>query len=351
MTQSLKILIIRFSSLGDIILTTPVFRELKKIYPESHLTFLTSEEFGGMVANNPYIDQIIYHVRQESWQELNQLIQSLQKLSFDLIYDIHRSLRSRWICWKLQRNFFKKQPALWKINKNGWKRTLLVHWKINMLKHSISQREIYLKPLQSHTSQLLDSSTELFPSEEDKTQIQAILKKNQLIPKKFICIGPSASFPGKCWPLEHYQALISCLLEQKWDVVLVGGKKEEEPQHLKQIFGNRIHNMAGETRLLESASLLDSAALVVSNDTSIAHMAEAMGVPILTIFGPTVREFGYAPFLKQSVLIEQDLPCRPCTRNGKGECKIAQKRLCLTSITPQSVYAQVQHILKHLSAI
>ncbi len=349
MQTSFKILLIRFSSLGDLVLTTPVFRELKKIYPHSHLTFLTSQEFGKIVANNPYIDQTIYHPRQESWQALTELIQSLKKQSFDVIYDSHQSLRSRWICWKLGGSFLKKGSQIWKINKEGWKRTLLIKWKINLMKSTLSQRERFLKPLQRQVSDPLNPQTELFPSHENTTLVKKILNEHQLSSQRFICIGPSASFPGKCWPLEHYQTLITQLLAQHWAIILVGGKNEEEPEKLKQYFGESIHNLAGKLGLLESAALLSHAFLVVCNDTSIGHIAEAMGTPAIIIFGPTVREYGYAPFLPKSVLIEKDLPCRPCTRNGKGECKITAKRLCLTSIPPQTIYEQILNITQNAS--
>ena len=348
MAQSLKILVIRFSSLGDLVLTTPVFREIKKLHPQSHLTLLTSHPLGRILDNNPHIDQVIHHPRQESWQELNQQVQSLKKLSFDVIYDIHRSLRSRWVCWRLK-SFFSKKPQIWKINKNGLQRTLLIQWKINLLKHAPSQREIYLKPLQAQAAQNLEAHTELFPSEADQANVEALLKAHDLLAQPMICIGPSASFRGKCWPLKNYHALIASLLKQHYTVVLVGGKGEEEALQLKKSFGEQVHNMAGKLNFLESATLLGHASVVVSNDTSVAHMAEAMGVPVVVIFGPTVREFGYAPHLKKSVLVEHPLPCRPCTRTGKGECKIAQKRLCLTSISPQAVHEQIAAVIGSLS--
>ncbi len=344
MPQPLKILVIRFSSLGDIVLCTPVFRELKKIFPESHVTFLTSKEQGRVLDNNPYIDQVIYHLRQDSLQELNQLSERLYQQSFDIIYDIHRSLRSRWICWKLKPFFQKRSPLLWKINKYGWQRTLLIHWKLNLLRNGPSQREIFLRPLQSQTCQALAYRTELFPSSQDKTTIKIFLKEHHLDSRRLICIGPAASFPGKCWPLSHYQALVSRLLAEQWQVVLVGGEKEEESKRLKQHFGGAIYNLAGKLTPLESASLLEQARIVVCNDTSIAHIAEAMNTPTIAIFGPTVQEFGYFPYLEQSMPIEVDLPCRPCSRTGKGECKIKQKRLCLTSISPQLVFNRVVQI-------
>ncbi|MBF0287930.1 MAG: glycosyltransferase family 9 protein [SAR324 cluster bacterium] len=344
MNQSFsKILIIRFSSLGDIVLTTPVFREVKRIYPHSHITLLTSTDFSNVIMNNPYIDAVIEHPRRESWQELHQLTRYLKKKSFDLIYDIHCSLRSRFIRWQLQNFFSKKNQQIWKINKQEFKKILLIRRGINLLKGGISQRGMFLSPLQQQTPIALNLTTELFPSAEDKEKIEMLLQTLNLPTKHFICIGPSASFHGKCWPIEFYQNLIELLLNQNWPIVLVGSKSEVEPVQLKNYFGDKVHNLAGKLNPLESATLLHHAFLAVCNDTSIGHLAEAMGTPVITIFGPTVREFGYAPFLKQSILVENDLSCRPCTRNGKGECKINQKRLCLTSISPQMVY---DHILQ-----
>ena len=341
MSQPLKILVIRFSSMGDIVLCSPVFRELKKIFPESQVTFLTSKQQGQVLENNPNIDQVIYHPRQESIEELNRLAERLRQQSFDIIYDIHRSLRSRWICWKLRPFFQKQPPILWKINKRGWQRELLIKWKFNFLRNGHSQRQLFLHPLQAQTSQPLAYRTELFPSFQDKNTVKNFLREKQLYSGRLICIGPSASFPGKCWPLFHYQSLVSKLLAEKWQIVLIGGENEEESKRLKQHFGEAIYNLAGKLTPLESAALLEQAFLVVCNDTSIAHIAEAMNTPVIAIFGPTVREFGYFPYLERSMSIEMDLPCRPCSRDGKGECKIKQKRLCLTSISPQMVFSRV----------
>lgn len=343
----MKILVIRFSSLGDLVLTSPIFRELKRVYPSCHITLLTSVGFGSILADNPHIDEVIQHPRKESWQNLQQLIHNLKSHSFDIVYDAHRSLRSRWVCWRLTNWGLSGKPKMWKINKRGWTRNLLIYWKINLLEHALSQREYLLKPLSDHAPIPLNFNTELYPSHEIIKKIDRLLEQYQLTSKKFICIGPSASFPLKCWPVEYYQQLIEWLLKDEWGIVLVGGKHEKEPQILQQCFANKIYNVAGVLSPMESAELLKHAFVAVANDTSIGHMAEAMGTPAITIFGPTVREFGYAPFLKTSLLIESSLPldCRPCTRNGKGACKHNENMICLTSIKPEQVYQSIQELI------
>ena len=108
-----KILIIRFSALGDLVLTTPIFRELKRIFPHAQITMLTSTGDGSVLNNNPHIDNFIWHKRRESYSELNKLIKKLQKENFDIVFDAHRSLRSIWIVWNLTRFGFRKTPKTW----------------------------------------------------------------------------------------------------------------------------------------------------------------------------------------------------------------------------------------------
>ena len=110
MIQPNKILVIRFSSLGDLILTSPIFRELRRIFPGANLNLLTSVGFGDVLDNNPHLDRIIKHPRKENFEQLKQLIEELQAEEFDLIYDAHRSMRSRWIVLRLTAFGMKRQP-------------------------------------------------------------------------------------------------------------------------------------------------------------------------------------------------------------------------------------------------
>jgi len=122
-------------------------------------------------------------------------------------------------------------------------------------------------------------------------------------------------------------------------VVLVGGANEKETTQLEKEYRGEIHNTAGKLSPLESAELLKNARLVVTNDTSVSHLAEAVSTPVIVLFGSTVKEFGYAPFLEESQIVEtkEVLNCRPCSRDGRGKCLNPNYLSCLTNITPQSV--------------
>ena len=342
-----NILLIRFSSLGDLVLTTPIYRELRKVYPNSRLTLLTSEGFGRVLENNPHLDEIIYHHRKETRNDLEKLIDQLRLQKFDLIYDIHNSLRSRWIGWQLKRHAPK--PEHWLIEKRTLARELQIRFGWGQFFNGKSQREQWLEPLRRHHTGALSTKTELFPSVADKNYVKAWLNQNDLQDKPFVCIGASASFPLKCWPLQNFKKLIENIIQSGISVVLVGTNGEIETEELAEYFrgSQNVFCAAGMFTILQSAALLEMANAVVANDTSIIHLAEAMRTPSIALFGPTVKEFGYAPMLAQSRLIETDLAlrCRPCSRTGKGTCKNREQQICMYSISTQKVWDAAQLLL------
>ena len=342
-----NILLIRFSSLGDLVLTTPIYRELRKINPDSRLTLLTSEGFGRVLENNPHLDEIIYHHRKETRNDLKKLINQLRLQKFDLIYDIHNSLRSRWIGWQLKRHAPK--PEHWLIEKRTLARELQIRFGWGQFFNGKSQREQWLEPLRRHHTGALSTKTELFPSVADKNYVKAWLNQNDLQDKPFICIGASASFPLKCWPLQNFKQLVENIIQSGVSVVLVGANGEIETEELAEYFrgSQNVFCAAGIFTILQSAALLEMANAVVANDTSIIHLAEAMRTPSIALFGPTVKEFGYAPMLAQSRLIETDLAlrCRPCSRTGKGTCKNREQQICMYSISTQKVWDAAQLLL------
>ena len=219
----------------------------------------------------------------------------------------------------------------------------MINFKLNFLSNTTSQRQHLLFPLQNQTSLVLNNHTELFPDPDTVMQIKNFLNKNNLLQKKYIAIGASASYPLKRWPLKYFQELISKLIKQDCPVVLVGGANEPENTKLEHDFSGKVINAAGKFTPLGSAELLRHARIVVTNDTSISHLAEAMQTPAIVFFGATVREFGYPPFLMESTIMEtkEKLSCRPCSRDGRGKCSNPDKLRCLTSITPEMVLSVI----------
>lgn len=341
-----KILVIRFSSLGDIILLTPLFRETKRIFPQSKLHFLTSHQFKAICETNPHIDQQILFHRDQQKSEFSRILQLLKKEKYDLILDAHRSLRSQILLWRAFG--FRK---LWnqnivQINKRSFKRNLLLFFKWNLFSTFPSQRKAYLQLLNKVKGNIqLNATTELFPSEEDQKKIQTLKKEYNLDFKNVICFGADASFQGKCWPKEFFLELGYKLYKLGKQIVLLGGKGDLNSLWIEEKSNYPIINFVGKLSYLGTAELLRHAPLVISNDSAIVHFAEAMNTPAISIFGPTAKEFGYGPYLPKSQLIDVTLKCRPCSRNGKGDCKNKIQRECLQLISVEQVFQTVMQIL------
>lgn len=340
------ILIIRFSSLGDIILLTPLFREVHRLFPNAEIDFLTSTTFAGICANNPHINQVIAIDRKGGSEPLKQFMVNHPPDTYDLVIDAHRSLRSRLLLLKWLGILNRFQQKTVSINKRSFKRNLLLSTGINLMKGAVSQRKAYLNLIR-HLDKKddPDTRTELFPSSTDIKRAQKIIQENRLEGQKIVALGPGASFPGKCWSKESFLALCTSLQKEGYPVVLLGGKGEEEPVWIENNSDKKLLNLAGELSYLETAAILDHCALVISNDSAVVHFAEAMQVPAIAIFGPTTREFGYGPFLPKSRIMEVDLKCRPCSRNGKGKCSNTIQRQCLVDISVQSVLEAALHTL------
>ncbi len=341
-----RVLIIRFSSLGDIILLTPLFREIHKHFPGVQIDFLTSTTFAGVCANNPHINQIIALDRTKGISALNRFISENPQDHYDLIIDAHRSLRSRLLLMKWLGIFsgFSQKTAL--MNKRSFKRNILLQTGFNLMTNAVSQREAYLNLIKRLTGPLkLASETELFPDQTEKESASNIVREHQLKEGKVVALGPGASFQGKCWPKESFLELSEALQNAGYQVILLGSREEIEPPWIFENSRKKPLNLAGELSFRETAAILEHCHLVVSNDSAIVHFAEAMQVPALAIFGPTVRGFGYAPFLNQSRIMEINLKCRPCSRNGKGRCKNRIQRQCLREIRVERVLEASLQIL------
>lgn len=172
-----KILIIRFSALGDVVLTSPIYRELKRAYPKAEITLLSSSGVISVLGNNPHINHYISYSRKQTFKELGGLIRKLRKEKFELIYDAHRSIRSIWITWNLSGFGIFDTPQVWSINKRSLRRILFIYCKINLLKNTQSQRQHLLRPLQERTEKKIENHTELFPDNDAVLTVKDFMEK------------------------------------------------------------------------------------------------------------------------------------------------------------------------------
>ncbi|MBU3917938.1 hypothetical protein KKA14_20615, partial [bacterium] len=245
-----KILVLRFSSLGDIILLTPLFREIKRKYPSARLDFITSTTFQKICSNNPHIDRIIAFDRKKGTNELFRVAKEIKLCEYDLVFDAHRSLRSR-LLLMLGLGFPSLKRKVLKIDKRSWKRNLLINTKINLLKESVSQREAYCQLLGDiFATESFVTDTELFPEDQEENRVNNILQQFELEGKPIIALGPGSSFQGKTWPKERYLELSNTLQEMGFTVVILGGASDIEPEWIVENSVRKPINLAGKLSFL-----------------------------------------------------------------------------------------------------
>lgn len=298
----MKILIIRFSSIGDIVLTSPVIRCLKKqLNAEIH--YFTKRNFESVLKNNPYIDRL--HYLSNNFQED---VNKLRLEKFDLIIDLHNNLRT----FRFKKSLGIKAYSFNKINLAKW---FYVNLKWNMLpKVHIVDR--YLETCASLGVINDNHGLDYFISEEDEKvlgDLPILFKGN------YIGIAIGAQHATKRLPKNK---LIELCNKLNWPIVLLGGKEDVEiAEDLVKINPNKIYNACGKYNLNESAALVKNAQYIISHDTGLMHIAAAFKKKIFSIWGNTVPEFGMYPYKTEfeSIQVEQ-LNCRPCSKIGYSAC-------------------------------
>lgn len=306
-----KFLIIRFSSIGDIVLTTPVVRCLRKQFPGAEIHFLTKYGFKDILLNNPYIDKV--HTLGDSF---DLMLYELKTEAYDYIIDLHHNLRT------LRVKRFLKEVKAFSFSKLNVEKFLLTGFKINILpkKHIVDR---YLDTVR--LLEIKDDGEGLDYFIPDKDVV-----KNGDIPTShlhgYIALVIGAARETKKMPLHKLQQLCK---EIAHPIMLLGGKEDyENGKAISQIDGIKIYNACGKFNLNESADLVRRSKLVISHDTGLMHIAAAFQKPVISIWGNTVPAFGMYPYYgkKSSQYFEivevKKLYCRPCSKIGYKKCPL-----------------------------
>lgn len=309
----MKVLVVRFSSIGDIVLTTPILRCIKAQKPDTEVHFLTKASFRAVLSGSPYIDKLFYLE-----EDLQAITEELKKEGYDCIIDLHKNVRSARVRKAL------KVPAYTypKLNVKKW---LLVNPRINIMPdESIVERYFEaVKPLGVHNDgQGLDYYIPDY-----------IKLKSTDIPMShwggYLAFVIGGSYNTKKLPVEQWIKLIG---EVPYPVILLGGPEDrEDGNKIASADTIRVYNACGKFNLNESAYLVKNARVVVSNDTGLMHMAAAFDKPIISFWGNTSPEMGMFPYyggnnLKsrispKSIIIENKrLYCHPCSKLGYEKC-------------------------------
>ncbi|MBK8516992.1 MAG: glycosyltransferase family 9 protein [Saprospiraceae bacterium] len=302
-----KILIIRFSSIGDIILTTPVIRCLKN-QTKAEIHYLVKPAFAHVIHENPYIDRI--HRLKDNIQDT---IEELKNIGFDLIIDLHKNLRSIRISQTLGIKTIKYD----KLNVSKW---LAVNLKINKLpvgKHIVDR---YFEAMSDLGIKDDGDGLDYFIMPEDEYDAQDLIKG--VSEYQVLVLG--ATYFTKRIPKEK---CIDIIALYKHPTILLGGKDVHDLAHeIAELFPKKVINFTGKIGLGVSAGIIKHASLVVSGDTGLMHIAAALQKELIVLWGNTIPEFGMYPFYgynhpdSHTDYQVKDLSCRPCSKLGFDHC-------------------------------
>lgn len=303
----MKFLIIRFSSIGDIVLTTPVIRCLYQQVPGAEIHVLTKSQFRGIFEANPYVHKII-----ELGFSKQLMLHELQVEGYDAIIDLHHNLRTFQI-----KNALKGIPAF-SFNKLNWQKWLLTACKINRLpnKHIVDR---YLETVSDFGVVNDGKGLDYFIPENHRIQETDLPFSHQM---GYIGMVIGAAHATKQWPVKHWKALCSRV---PFPIILLGGKEDaEKGAEIASADPIKIYNACGKFSLHESADLVSKARLIVTHDTGLMHIAAAFKKPIISIWGNTIPAFGMTPYYGtepiQQFQSEVQLGCRPCSKIGFDSC-------------------------------
>lgn len=329
-----RILVVRFSSIGDIVLTTPVLRCIKKQYPDVELHYFTKKGFAGMMEANPYVDKV--HILGE---QLSESINALRALQFDVLIDLHHNLRTLRVKRALQ---VKHTYSFPKLNIEKW---LYVRLKWNKMPPiSIVQR--YLEAAKPIGVEDDGQGLDFFIPEEQEVDLGLLPSSHQ---QGYVAAVVGGSFATKQFPANRWKALIARLAQP---IVLLGGPEDNElAAQIAAEFPNQVFNACGKFKLMQSADLVRKARVVISNDTGLMHIAAAFQKPLVSLWGNTTPWLGMYPYYGGHTLNDdmsalsfiaenKHLSCRPCSKIGYNSCPKKHFK-CMNDIELDGIIAAV----------
>jgi lipopolysaccharide heptosyltransferase II len=319
-----KILIIRFSSIGDIVLTTPVVRCIKEQKPEIEIHYVTKKSFKGILENNPYITKI--HTIEKDVKEIADV---LKKENFDFVVDLHNNIRSM----QTKKIIGKPSSSFKKLNFKKW---ILVNFKVDKMPN-VHIVDRYMQTVKGLGIKNDHKGLDCFIPAADEVQMSSLPLSHQ---NGYVGFVIGAKFFTKQLPTEK---IISICKKINQPIILLGGKEDiARGEQIEKAVGVNIYNACGKYNLNQSASLVKQATKIITHDTGLMHIAAAFKKEIISVWGNTVPAFGFTPYLPgaNSKMVEvKDLSCRPCSKIGYDKCPKGHFK-CMMEIDEQEFISQ-----------
>lgn len=334
-----RILLVQTAYIGDLILTTPLIRAVRQLYPQSQIDVLVIPQTEEIVRFNPHINNVvIFDKRAKKLKAFRKTRGELLKQRYDLAISPHRSMTSALLLFmsKIPKRIgFRKGPG-----SLLWTDSLPYRTDVSEIRRNLNLLRVF-------TDQPFDVQTEIFWNGDIALKVEDEFKH---VPDNHYCIAvaPGSVWPTKRWPEEHYAALVHALKDEHMSFFFIGSAEERDlcERIIHKSRTDTCHNLAGETNLLEASAIIQKCHLFVGNDNGAMHIANAVQTDVVAFFGPTSRTLGFYPFRENDRVFERDLDCRPCSIHGSKKCPLDHFQ-CLKELFPNEV---VNYILDHRKA-
>ncbi len=337
----LNILVIKLSSLGDVVLVIPSLRALRSRYPKARIYCLVSKEASPILDHCPYIDGMIVidiKDKEKSWWSLLKIARKLRRYHFDKIIDFQNNRKSHLLSFlSFPRDSYGYHNGKW-----SW-----------LLSRHIPNDKPHLPPV-SHQFQILkllgiqddtNESLELWPSKGDERKAQQLLDSEWLGNNKNIIginLAASQKWESKNWPLKYIAKICDLLSAKNFRVILTGVEDDREvAKELIKAVKSKPANLVGKTDLMELAALIKRCLVYVTCDSAPLHLAVAVKTPVVALFGPTDPK-RHMPYAKEARIIHKNVRCAPCY---SARCRIV-KHTCMKNISPEEVLTAIEDLIK-----
>jgi ADP-heptose:LPS heptosyltransferase len=314
-----RILVIRFGSLGDVVLTTPLLRAIRRRHPGATITYVVGAPLADLLTSHPAVTRVVVVPRGESARAL---ARRLAAEAFDVGLDLQDSPWSR----RLRRRLGGHWGS---VDRRRGARLLLIWLGRDRYGAHVPMAERYFGAAPTLDVAPDGRAAEVFPRPADEEAAA------RLAPPGFVALAPGARHGSKRWPPGHWRSLAEQLLAAGHRLVAVGAAAERPLLDVPGVVP------AYGLPLLVTAALLRRADVVVANDSGLLHLATAVGRPVVALVGPTVHAFGFFPYAARAEVLQRPLACRPCSPFGSDHCPLGHHR-CMIEIAPAAVYAAVE---------
>jgi len=344
-----KILVVQTSFLGDVILTTPLLAEIRRRFPKSELTVLCTPRARSLLEGNPDIDRIITDDKkgvEKGWRGLLRKAREIRGHGFTMAISPHKSFRTACLLYlaSIPCRIGFRQSA-------GW---FLYHYRVrrDSQLHDVERNLSLLGPLGGHTEES-ETTLRVEVSQSSRKEVERVfaslgIQENEML----FGIHPGSVWPTKRWSADGYANLMSQLKRKYACRILLFGSPEDMEiiNRLQQLSGHLGISLAGKVGLEDLPCAIDRCSVFITNDSGPMHIAVARGVPVVAIFCATTPSLGFYPYSSRAVVVEKDLPCRPCGSHGGKRCPLGTED-CIRLIQPEHVLQGVEKVLGSIPAI